>query len=50
LEGAGGLVLGLDGAPLDYAAREDYLNPWFLALPAEAVWRDDLLRLARELA
>lgn len=50
LEGAGGLVLGLDGAPLDYTAREDYLNPWFLALPAEAVWRDDLLRLARELA
>ncbi|CAD5105879.1 3'(2'),5'-bisphosphate nucleotidase CysQ [Zestomonas carbonaria] len=50
LEGAGGEVLDIHGAPLTYAARETYLNPWFLALPAGAAWRDELLRLARELA
>ncbi|UVE17579.1 3'(2'),5'-bisphosphate nucleotidase CysQ [Pseudomonas sp. LS44] len=50
LEGAGGEVLDIDGAPLTYAARESYLNPSFLALPAKASWRGELLRLARERA
>ena len=34
LEGAGGEVLEVAGAPLRYEARETYLNPSFLALPA----------------
>nr|WP_239482311.1 3'(2'),5'-bisphosphate nucleotidase CysQ [Pseudomonas insulae] len=50
LEGAGGEVLDLSGTALDYAARESYLNPSFLALPARAAWRGALLTLARELA
>jgi 3'(2'), 5'-bisphosphate nucleotidase len=49
LEGAGGEVLDLKGAPLRYEARESYLNPSFLALPAAASWRAELLQLAREL-
>ena len=36
LEGAGGEVLDLAGEPLGYAARESFLNPSFLALPAAA--------------
>ncbi|MCY1289324.1 3'(2'),5'-bisphosphate nucleotidase CysQ [compost metagenome] len=50
LEGAGGAVLDVAGMPLSYVARESYLNPWFLALPATAAWRAELLRLAGELA
>ncbi len=50
LEGAGGVVLDLQGAPLRYEARESYLNPSFMALPAAADWRTELLQLARELA
>jgi len=50
LEGAGGVVLDLQGAPLRYEARESYLNPSFMALPAAADWRAELLQLARELA
>lgn len=46
LEGAGGVVLNLNGEPLTYEAREDFLNPYFLALPAEAHWRDTLVELA----
>ncbi|WP_349572965.1 3'(2'),5'-bisphosphate nucleotidase CysQ [Azotobacter salinestris] len=49
LEGAGGEVLDLQGRRLDYAARADYLNPSFLALPQAADWRDGLLELARTL-
>ncbi|AJE22945.1 3'(2'),5'-bisphosphate nucleotidase CysQ [Azotobacter chroococcum] len=49
LEGAGGEVLDLQGRALDYAARADYLNPSFLALPLAADWRDGLLALARTL-
>jgi len=48
-EGAGGEVLDLQGRALGYAAREDYLNPSFLALPRAAGWRDGLLALARTL-
>ncbi|HWV09718.1 MAG TPA: 3'(2'),5'-bisphosphate nucleotidase CysQ [Pseudomonas sp.] len=49
LEGAGGDVLTLDGEVLAYEARESLLNPSFLALPAAAEWRADLLELARAL-
>ncbi|KFE47517.1 3'(2'),5'-bisphosphate nucleotidase CysQ [Pseudomonas congelans] len=47
LEGAGGEVLQLDGQPFSYPARESLLNPFFLALPANAEWRDKLLVLAQ---
>ncbi|RRV17304.1 3'(2'),5'-bisphosphate nucleotidase CysQ [Pseudomonas saudiphocaensis] len=46
LEGAGGEVLDIGGAPLSYEARESYLNPSFLALPAGVVWRRELIALA----
>ncbi len=46
LEGAGGEVLGLDGLALTYPARESLLNPFFLALPSLAGWREALVRLA----
>lgn len=49
LEGAGGEVLRLNGEPLTYEARESLLNPSFLALPAAASWRAELMRLARAL-
>src|SRR5471032_571382 len=47
LEGAGGEVLDLSGAPFCYPARESLLNEFFLALPAKAAWRQRLLELAR---
>lgn len=47
LEGAGGEVLDLKGAPLTYEARESFLNPSFLALPVAAEWRAELIQLAR---
>ena len=47
LEGAGGEVLELSGKPFSYPARESLLNPFFLALPAKAAWRERLLTLAR---
>ncbi len=47
LEGAGGEVLELSGAPLSYEARESYLNPSFLALPGGVAWRDGLIGIAR---
>lgn len=46
LEGAGGVVLKLDGQPFDYPPRESLLNDFFLALPAKAPWREPLLALA----
>lgn len=49
LEGAGGEVLTLKGETLTYEARESLLNPYFLALPAAAVWRAELIQLARAL-
>ncbi|MES2817397.1 MAG: 3'(2'),5'-bisphosphate nucleotidase CysQ [Pseudomonadota bacterium] len=49
LEGAGGEVLDIRGAPLTYEARESFLNPHFLALPAAAAWRGELIELARAL-
>lgn len=49
LEGAGGEVLDLSGAPLTYEARESFLNPSFLALPVGAEWRGELIELARNL-
>ena len=48
LEGAGGEVLDVRGEPLRYPAREAFLNPHFLALPAEAPWRDALMGLVRK--
>ena len=50
LEGAGGVVLQLDGTSFNYPPRESLLNASFLALPADAPWRDSLLTLARGLA
>lgn len=47
VEGAGGVVLNLDGTTFEYPARETLLNSYFLALPAEATWRGALLALAR---
>ena len=47
LEGAGGEVLQLSGAPFIYPPRESLLNPFFLALPAGAAWKAKLLDLAR---
>ena len=47
LEGAGGEVLELSGEPFSYPARASLLNPFFLALPAKAAWRERLLALAR---
>ncbi len=47
LEGAGGEVLDLAGAPFCYPPRESLLNGFFLALPAKAAWRGKLLELAR---
>lgn len=41
LEGAGGVVLQLDGEPFSYPARESLLNQSFLALPAQAPWREN---------
>ena len=46
LEGAGGEVLNLAGEVLTYEARESFLNPSFLALPAAAEWRGELIELA----
>jgi 3'(2'), 5'-bisphosphate nucleotidase len=43
LEGAGGQVLEVDGTPFSYPPRESLLNPFFMALPAQASWRDALL-------
>lgn len=41
LEAAGGAVLRLDGAPLDYNRKDDILNPHFIALgDAGLPWRD----------
>nr|WP_276617474.1 3'(2'),5'-bisphosphate nucleotidase CysQ [Pseudomonas sp. TMW22089] len=47
LEGAGGVVLQLDGEPFCYPPRESLLNDHFLALPARAPWRQQLLALAQ---
>ncbi|WP_085598145.1 MULTISPECIES: 3'(2'),5'-bisphosphate nucleotidase CysQ [unclassified Pseudomonas] len=45
LEGAGGEVLDLAGAPFCYPPRESLLNDFFVALPAKAPWRSRLLEL-----
>ncbi|MBO9551884.1 3'(2'),5'-bisphosphate nucleotidase CysQ [Pseudomonas sp.] len=45
LEGAGGEVIEVDGQPFRYPARESLLNPFFLALPAKAAWRQAFLSL-----
>src|SRR5690606_3642752 len=47
MEGAGGEVVDRQGQALRVPAREDCLKPHFLALPAEAEWRQALLELAR---
>ena len=47
LEGAGGVVLQLDGEPFSYPARASLLNESFLALPAKAPWREKLLDVAQ---
>jgi len=43
LEGAGGEVIEVDGQPFRYPPRESLLNPFFLALPAAAAWRQAFL-------
>ncbi len=47
LEGAGGEVLELSGETFSYPPRESLLNPFFVALPAGAAWKTNLLELAR---
>jgi len=47
LEGAGGVVLELSGERFSYPPRESLLNPFFLALPANAQWRGQLPDLLR---
>lgn len=47
LEGAGGEVLQVDGQVFEYLPRESLLNPFFLALPKGAEWRERLVELAR---
>jgi len=49
LEGAGGVVLTLQGESLRYEARESLLNPFFLALPANVEWRELLVEEAKRL-
>lgn len=44
LEGAGGEVIEVDGQPFRYPPRESLLNPFFLALPSAAVWREAFLK------
>ncbi|WP_422403973.1 3'(2'),5'-bisphosphate nucleotidase CysQ [Pseudomonas sp. GZD-209] len=46
LEGAGGEVIGLDGQAFQYPPRESLLNPFFLALPKAADWRQALVKLS----
>jgi len=46
VEGAGGEVINLDGQAFRYPPRESLLNPFFLALPAAAGWRQALIKLA----
>ena len=46
LEGAGGEVIGLDGQAFRYPPRESLLNPFFLALPKAADWRQALVKLS----
>ncbi|MDR6712304.1 3'(2'), 5'-bisphosphate nucleotidase [Pseudomonas hunanensis] len=46
LEGAGGEVISLDGQAFRYPPRESLLNPFFLALPRTASWRQALIQLA----
>ncbi|MEA5670654.1 3'(2'),5'-bisphosphate nucleotidase CysQ [Pseudomonas sp. MH2] len=46
VEGAGGEVIGLDGQAFRYPARESLLNPFFLALPAKAPWRQNVIAAA----
>jgi 3'(2'), 5'-bisphosphate nucleotidase len=48
LEGAGGVVLDLEGNVFSYPPRESLLNGFFLALPADAPWREALLTLAKQ--
>jgi 3'(2'), 5'-bisphosphate nucleotidase len=45
LEGAGGEVIEVDGQPFRYPARESLRNPYFLALPVKAAWRQAFLSL-----
>ena len=49
VEGAGGAVLNLDGSDFTYPPRESLLNPSFICLPANALWREPLLALAKTL-
>lgn len=49
VEGAGGVVLNLDGTSFSYPARASLLNPSFLCLPAQAPWREALIKLAQSL-
>lgn len=47
LEGAGGEVIDTQGQPFIYPARQNLLNPHFLALPTGVPWRSALLGLCR---
>lgn len=47
LNGAGGEVVGPDGAPLSYSPREGFHNPFFLALPRSTSWEAQAIALFR---
>ncbi|MBS7327021.1 MAG: 3'(2'),5'-bisphosphate nucleotidase CysQ [Thiopseudomonas sp.] len=46
VEGAGGQVLDWQGQPLEYSARDSYLNPFFVALPNDDSLRQRVLAAA----
>ena len=46
VEAAGGQVLGLDGQPLPYNTKAEYLNPWFLVTGDPGAGWEDKLRLS----
>lgn len=50
LEGAGGSVLTETGQPLNYLARQDYLNPNFIALGNLSTLKNSIFNIIQQLA
>lgn len=49
LEGAGGSVLTETGQPLNYIAKQDYLNPNFIALGNMPQWKNSIFNIIQQL-
>lgn len=49
LEGAGGKVFNVQGKPLNYLPKKDYLNPHFIALADSDYWQQPLFDLLNTL-